>query len=113
MKNYSFKKINDDTQLIITGETYPDGGAIEIYLRKNNDGLFLTDLGFTTLWLLNLGFKTNIDSDILIFDNNNDIQLSGGEIILKIKDLKSLNKNIESVIHSCNKFISFYKKDNK
>lgn len=110
MSNLIFRELNNQLILIKTNNKYPDGTCIEIYLKNFNNNLILTDLGFTFLWLLNLGLKIK-DSDKFNFMIKNNVQnfyFSGGELSIKIdNNLDCIDNKIKMLTHICNDFISF------
>lgn len=113
MSNLLFKKLNDQLLLIKTNNKYPDGTNIELYLKNINNNFILTDLGFTVLWLLNLGFKISNSNKIdFLLENNKHIQnfyFYGGELILNIDNgILCIDQQIKLLIEICNKLISSY-----
>lgn len=116
MSNLIFKNLNDKLILIKTNSKYPDGTNIEIYLKNDNNTFVLSDLGFTTLWLLNLGFKITDSAKFnLLLENNKIIEnfyFSDGELTIKIDhNVDCINQQIKKLIDLCNNFISLFLKD--
>jgi hypothetical protein len=71
---------------------YPDNDVIDIFIKKKEDGLLLTDLGETIRWLLNQLISDSLN-DQFIADTLDiyNIQRDKGLLIKRVDDSQSLS----------------------